>query len=79
VRKTLGIVFLAATIPLWILYRQAFEALRKGPFGDELGSVAYPIPDRLEALRLSAVACFLIGVSVLVFDFLKWRRQRHHD
>jgi hypothetical protein len=75
----LGIAFLLAAIPTWIFYSRAFEALRKGPFGDELGSVAYPLPNRLEAAGLSALACFLIGLSLLAFDFVRWWRKKNND
>jgi hypothetical protein len=67
VRRTLGIGFLLATIPIWMLYSRAFDALRKAPFGQELGSVAYPIPGRLKTVRLSRFACFVIGFSSLAF------------
>jgi len=72
-------VFVPASIPIWILYSRAFEALRKSPFGYELGSVAYPIPPRLEAIRISALACLIIGTFLLLREVIQWLSQRRHD
>ncbi len=74
--KIRGILFLVAGVLLLIPYGHLFNAIRSGPFGDEPGSVAFPVPGKLEAIRLSGLACLLIGVYLLVADYIKARRQK---
>lgn len=78
-KRTVGIVFLTASIPIFGFYLWEANALYKGPFGDELGSVAYPIPDQLRATALSALLCFFIGASLLARDFVQRRTSEKHD
>jgi hypothetical protein len=77
--KIRGLVFLFAAFPLGALYTRAFHNIQIGPFGDEFGSVAFPVPPQLEALRLGAQVCAIVGLSLLVTDFIKWRRHRLRD
>jgi hypothetical protein len=74
-----AIVFLCAGILISIFYARALAEIRKGPFGDEFGSVTYPVPPQLKAVGISGVLCFVIGLCLLIFDLRKRWRQEPHD
>lgn len=74
-----GFLFLLAAPVFWMLYAYAFEKARNSQFGYEIGSVAAPIPPPLDAFRLLAFVCVGIGVSLVILDFIKWRKTRSHD
>jgi len=74
--RTRGFLFLLAGLPFWLRYMHDYNVLKNSPFGDELGSIAFPLPTKLHALGLTALILFLIGIFVLVLDFARWIRKR---
>jgi hypothetical protein len=50
----------------------AADEARKSPFGYEFRSVAFPLPPQFRAAPFVAVISFLLGVSLLVADFIKY-------
>jgi hypothetical protein len=46
--------------------------VKKSPFGYEFGSVAFPLPPQFRAAQFVAAISFLLRVSLLVADFIKY-------
>jgi hypothetical protein len=76
VMRVRGFLFLLAAPAFWFFYVRAFEGMRKGPFGYEVGSVAAPIPSLLQVVGITAVLCTWIGLALVIFDLVKWRKTR---
>ena len=74
--RTRGILLLLAGLPFWVRYMHDYNALKNSPFGDELGSIAFPLPQKLHVLGLTAIIFFLTGIFVLVMDFVRWIKKR---
>ena len=74
-----GAIVLAAGLPFWIYLVRFTNEVRKSPFGYEFGSVAFPPPPQFRAAQFVAVISFLLGVSLLVADFINWIRKRPTD
>jgi hypothetical protein len=73
--KKRGIVFILAAILAWVVFFHfVIEELRSG-WGYELGSVAFPIPPLMRAVQMSASTSTLVGLAILVFDFVHWIRK----
>ena len=70
------LLWFAASIAGYAWFTYSFFELRRGPFGDEFGSVAYPFPPLLEGLRDFAGLSLLISLVLFVYDFLVWRKSR---
>lgn len=77
--KKVGAIFVLVTVPGWIYYAYSFRALRSGPFGDEFGSMGYPVPLRLQVVGWFAFGCTLIGAGQIAFGFVQQARQKSHD
>ena len=76
--KKVGAIFVLVAVPAWIYHAYSFSALRNGPFGDEFGSMGYPVPLRLQVVGWFAFGCNLIGVSLIAFGFTRRARQKSH-
>jgi hypothetical protein len=57
-------------------FGHAVRQIQNSPFGNEIGSVAFPVPSQLEAIRDFGIISFLLGVYLLVRDLLSWRKSR---
>jgi hypothetical protein len=65
--------FLAAAV-IYMLYRAALHGIHHGPFGDEVQS-----SPQLGGLRIAAILCALIGVTIFVIDFAYRHRKKTND
>ncbi len=74
-----GAIVLAAGLPFWIYLVRFINEARKSPFGYELGSVAFPLPTQFRAARFVAVISSLLGLSLLVADFINSIKKRPTD
>jgi len=73
------IFWFVAAISAWAYYVRAVVAIRQSPFGDEFGSIAFPVPTKLWAVGVIAALSSLIGFFLLLFDLVQWSRKRHFD
>ncbi len=61
----------------WVAYWRLFTALRDSAwFGYELGSVAWPTPTYIKVIGWTALLSTLLGVSLFVFDFVRWIKRK---
>src|ERR1700734_1670496 len=67
-----GAIVLAAGLPFWICLIRFITEVRKSAFGYELGSVAFPLPGQFRVARDIAMISLLLGLYLLVTDFIKW-------
>jgi hypothetical protein len=70
-----GVMFILAAIPAWVYFASVHRALMHSPWGYELGCVAAPFPPELASIQMFAFYSPLIGIALLVFDFVRWRRS----
>jgi hypothetical protein len=70
-----GAFVLAAGLPFWIYLIRFIAEVKKSAFGYELGSAAFPLPAQVRAARDVAVISLLVGLSLLVADFIKWIKK----
>jgi hypothetical protein len=70
-----GVIVLAAGVPFWICLIRFIAEIRKSAFGYELGSVAFPLSAQFRAARDVAVISLLVGLSLLVTDFIRWIKK----
>ncbi len=70
-----GAIFILLATPAWTFLFSAVHKIMQTPFGYELGSVAFPIP---QFLRITGFALLftLIGLFFLAFDYIKYMRTR---
>jgi hypothetical protein len=66
------VVAAAAWILAWRLTKQLWDS----PFGYELGSVAFPMPTYIRLIAWAALLCTLLGVSLFVFDSVRWIKRK---
>lgn len=71
-----GAIVLAAGVPFWIYLVRFTNEVRKSPFGYEFGSAAFPPPPQFRAAQFVAVISFVLGLYLLVGDFIKWIKKR---
>lgn len=64
------LVAIVAWIPAW----RIMGALTSAPFGYEMGAT-YPAPTSVRLLGLFALLSSLLGLSLLVFDFVHWFKR----
>jgi hypothetical protein len=74
-----GAIVLAAGLPFWIYLVRFITEVRKSAFGYELGSVAFPLPAQFRAARDVAVISLLVGLPLLVTDFIRWIKKSPTD
>lgn len=74
-----GAIVLAVGLPFWIYLIRFITEVRKSTFGYELGSVAFPLPAQFRAARDVAVISLLVGLSLLVIDFIRWIKKSPTD
>jgi hypothetical protein len=74
-----GAIVLAAGLPFWVYVERFINEVKKSPFGYELGSVAFPPPTQFRIAGLVAVISLLLGLSLLVADFINWIKKRPTD
>jgi len=74
-----GVIVLAAGLPFWIYLLRFINEIKKSAFGYELGSAALPLPVQFRVARFVAVISFLLGLSLLVADFINWVKKRRTD
>jgi hypothetical protein len=74
-----GAIVLAAGLPLWIYLVRFIHEAKNSAFGYELGSAAFPLPAQFRAARFLAVISFLVGLSLLLADFITWIKKRPTD
>ena len=74
-----GAIVLAAGLPFWIYFARFINEVKRSPFGYELGSVAFPMPAEYRAAGLVAVISLLVGLSLLLADFINWVKKRPTD
>ena len=76
--KMRGIIFILAAIPGWVsLFWWLNRFTPSNRFGAyELGSVAMPLPLLVKAAGRFAFVGTLIGLALLVFDFVQWMRRK---
>jgi len=65
-----------AGLPFWMYLGRFINEARKSSFGYELGSAAFPLPAQLRAARFVAVISLLLGLCLLVTDFIHWMKKR---
>ena len=73
-----GAIILAAGLPFWVYLVWFINEVRKSPFEYESGSVVFPLPVEFQAARFVAVVSLLLGLSLLVADFINWLKKRAH-
>jgi hypothetical protein len=73
--RTRGAIVLAAGLPFWIYLIRFITEVRKSAFGYELGSVAFPLPTQFRVARGVAMISLLLGLYLLVTDFIKWIKK----
>jgi hypothetical protein len=71
-----GIILILAAIPAWLFVVRSFNEARRGPFGSEFGSAAYPPPPFLRAVQMFALLFTLAGLCLFALDFVRWIRRR---
>ena len=77
-----GIIFILVAIPAWIFVYHFLNRVRQSAFSYdsyELGSVAMPYPAVVRLAQMFAVLSTLIGLSLFVFDFVRWLRRSHYS
>jgi hypothetical protein len=74
-----GVIVLAAGLPFWIYLLRFINEIKNSALGYELGSAAFPLPAQFRAARFVAVISFLLGLSLLVADFINWIKKRSAD
>jgi hypothetical protein len=74
-----GAIVLAAGLPFWVYLARFINEVKQSAFGYELGSVAFPLPAQFRAALFVAVISFLLGLSLLLADFINWMKQRPTD
>jgi hypothetical protein len=71
------LLWFTAGVAIEFWYTHSIRAVMRGPFGGELGSVAFPVPPQLKAIGLSGFVCLFIGSILGILDFTRWRRTRN--
>jgi hypothetical protein len=71
-----SIPFLAVAVISPLVVWRFMEEMSRSGFGYELGSVAFPVPGYIRLLVLGAFGCALVGLPMLIVDFLRWIRNR---
>ncbi len=69
-KRAIPILLIAGIV--WFIYWRLVEPLWNSPFGYELGSVAWPMPLHLRLIGWAAFLSSVLGISLLVFDFVRW-------
>jgi hypothetical protein len=65
--------FLAAAV-IYMLYRAWLHGVQNGPFGDEVQS-----SPQSQGLRIAALLCAFIGITILVIDLAYRHRKKTND
>src|SRR5258708_3057253 len=77
--KIRGIILILAAIPAWAYVSWWMNRFCPGGGGwdicYELGSVAWPTPPLLRAAGLFGFLGPLLGLALLGFDFVQWKRR----
>ena len=74
-----GAIVLAAGLPFWVYVERFINEVKKSPFGYELGSVAFLPPTQFRVAGLFALISLLLGLPVLLADFVNWIKKRPTD
>lgn len=81
--KKRGIIFIFSSIPpwayAWVFGTRFADKVRGTPFAYELGSVAMPFPQSVRVASLLAIILTVIGIGLLVYDFIQWVKNKLHD
>lgn len=70
-----SIAFLALALIAWLVFWHLVNALTRGGFAYELGSVAFPMALHIR-LGITAELLSLVGLLLLTVDFACWVRER---
>ncbi len=73
-----GAIILATGLPSRIYLARFINEVNKSAFGYELGSVASPLPAQFRAALLAAVISLLLGLPLLLADFINWIKKKAH-
>jgi len=77
-----------AAVPAWIYVYSFYSHVSRvreaeshiaGPHWDtyhELGSVAMPFPPLVRYAGQFALLCSVVGISIMLFDLLRWMQKR---
>jgi hypothetical protein len=71
-----SIPYLVVALVSWFLVWRFIEEVKRTPFGDELGSVAFAVPPYIQFLALGAFGSALVGIPMLLIDITRWVRNR---
>jgi hypothetical protein len=71
-----GAIMIAGGILIWLLLIWYGNEIRKLPWGYEFGSVAMPLPPWFIGLGWGGLVAFLIGIYLLLSDFMRRIKKR---
>jgi sterol desaturase/sphingolipid hydroxylase (fatty acid hydroxylase superfamily) len=74
-----GAIVLAAGLPFWIYFARFISEVKRSAFRYELGSVAFPMPAQFRAALFVAVISLLLGLPLLLADFINWFKKKPTD
>jgi hypothetical protein len=74
-----GAILILAAMPAWVYIYHFISQVERSGFGYEFGSVAWPFPPLYRVTGMFALICTLVGLFLLLFDFVQWIRTRSRD
>jgi hypothetical protein len=69
-----GLPWFLAGIVIYMLYQAALHGIQNGPFGDEVEA-----SPQLEGLRVAALLCAFVGITIFVIDLVYRHRKKTND
>ncbi len=72
-----SIPYLVVALVSWFFVWSFIKEVKRTPFGDEFGSIAFPVPPYIQFLALGAFGSALVGIPMLLVDFTRWIKNRN--
>lgn len=60
----------------WGFDWHVWTVIQRSAFGDEFGSIVFPVPMYFRLLALFGLLCMLIGLPAMAFDLVRWARRK---